>query len=145
MPKSEFHPRIDRYPEGGVKRELQQLLEAGGDSRKGTMPLSLLTSWTHLVKTYSGCAFTNPSDKLFAFSGIAKLFQDYTKDVYIAGMWKSRLTEMMGWYVDAPQPVLVSTYRAPSWSWASIDGPVRDPKPARLQKSYPSFRRPIHP
>lgn len=33
---------------------------------------------------------------------------------------------MMGWYVDVPQPVLSSQYRAPSWSWASIDGPVRD-------------------
>jgi hypothetical protein len=37
------------------------------------------------------------------------------------------LPEMMGWYVEAPRPALSSAYRAPSWSWASIDGPVRKP------------------
>jgi len=127
MPNSEFHSLIDdRHPEGGVKRNLQELLEAGGDSRKEPMPLSLVTSWMDSVETYSGCVFTRPSDKLFAFSGIAKLFQGYTKDVYIAGMWKSRLPEMMGWYVVAPRPAPSSAYRAPSWSWASIDGPVRE-------------------
>jgi hypothetical protein len=126
MPNSEFHSLIDvRCPTGGVKGNLRELSEAGGDSQEGPMPLFLLTAWMNLVETYSGCVFTEPSDKLFAFSGIAKLFQDYTKDVYIAGMWRSRLPEMMCWYVQAPQPALVSTYRAPSWSWASIDGPVR--------------------
>lgn len=124
---SEFHSLIDEPAIiGGVKWNLEKLLEAGGDSQKGGMPLSLLTSWIVLVEKYSGCVFTRPSDKLFAFSGIAKLFQDYSKDVYIAGMWKSRLPEMMAWYVEALQPILDSTYRAPSWSWASIDGAVRE-------------------
>jgi hypothetical protein len=125
---SEFHSLIDdRHLWGGVKWNLRGLLEAGEDSQKGLMPPSLLTSWMRLVRKYSGCVFTRPSDKLFAFSGIAKLFQDYTKDVYIAGMWRSRLPEMMGWHVDAPRPALSSAYRAPSWSWASIDGPVQLP------------------
>jgi hypothetical protein len=71
---SEFHSLIDDHdPVGGDKWRLQELLEAGGDSQEGPMPLSPLTSWMGLVEKYSGCVFTRPSDKLFAFSGIAKL------------------------------------------------------------------------
>jgi hypothetical protein len=123
---SEFHSLIGYLPlEAQGKHNLLELTAAGGNKQKNSIPLPLLDSWMNLVQEYSGCVFTRPSDKLFAFAGIAKLFQDYTKDLYIAGMWKSRLPEMMDWYVDAPQPVSSSKYRAPSWSWASIDGPVR--------------------
>jgi hypothetical protein len=93
---SEFHSLIDDSAvTGGVKWNLKKLLEAGGDSQKGRMPRSIMESWMRLLEKYSSCIFTRPSDKLFAFSGIAKLFQDHTEDVYIAGMWKSRLPEMM--------------------------------------------------
>lgn len=123
---SELRSLIDTILDNSLgKRNLEGLLEAEGDLKKGRMTLSIMSSWMRLSTGYSSRIFTRPCDKLYAFSGIAKLFQDYTPDVYVAGMWKSRLTEMMGWWVDVPQPVLSSKYRAPSWSWASIDGPFR--------------------
>jgi hypothetical protein len=88
----------------------------------GRMSSARIEVWMRLVAAYSCCIFTRPSDKLFAFSGIAKLFQNSTEDIYIAGLWKSRLVETMHWYVDAPQPLLSLTNRAPSWPWASLDG-----------------------
>ncbi|KAF4464239.1 heterokaryon incompatibility [Fusarium albosuccineum] len=79
--------------------------------------------WNDLVKSYSKCSFTIPTDKLPAFSGIAKLFQELTGDIYIAGLWKSRFVHFLDWKVGEPRP-RSTAYLAPSWSWASVESPV---------------------
>ncbi|KAI1745447.1 heterokaryon incompatibility protein [Xylaria scruposa] len=84
----------------------------------------ILELWRKLVMKYSRCALTYPSDKLVAIAGIAQLFRDATGDEYVAGLWKSRLIEMLEWRVNKPKALRSSEYRAPSWSWASVDGPV---------------------
>ena len=81
--------------------------------------------WNNLVQTYSKCALTRSEDKLVALSGLACLFQDMTGDEYLARLWKSRLSEFLDWRVYEPARKLSSDYRAPSCSWASLDGPVR--------------------
>lgn len=83
-----------------------------------------LQHWMDLVDKYSHCDFTNPEDKLWAFSGIAELFSEAAGGRYFAGLWESRLLDTMDWRVNSRRPRLSLTYRAPSWSWASIDGPV---------------------
>lgn len=85
--------------------------------------------WMDTVAKYSHCKFTRPEDKLWAFSGIAKLFQEAAGGQYLAGLWEPRLLEMMDWRVYNCKPRLSSAYRAPSWSWASVDGPVDLVKP----------------
>jgi hypothetical protein len=88
--------------------------------------------WADVVRNYSQTTLTNPTDKLIAISGIAKSFADVTGQTYIAGLWREGLEYSLLWYqpdqeiydVDDnlfPQPM---TWRAPSWSWASVDGPV---------------------
>ncbi|KAM5372118.1 hypothetical protein ACJZ2D_007651 [Fusarium nematophilum] len=57
--------------------------------------------------------------------GIAKLFEELTSDEYLAGLWKSRFADMLAWRVHSPEPLRSLEYRAPSWSWASVDSPVR--------------------
>jgi hypothetical protein len=81
--------------------------------------------WQTIVEKYSACNLTVPSDKLPAISGIAKLFAEVTGDRYIAGLWESRLLEQLHWLVIEPWQRYALAYRAPSWSWASVDGPVR--------------------
>ncbi|KAI1753686.1 heterokaryon incompatibility protein-domain-containing protein [Xylaria castorea] len=88
------------------------------------LDVSIFSLWLNIVEKYSQCALTNPSDKLFAIAGIAQLFRDATGDEYVAGLWKSRLIEMLDWRVEKPKALQSSEYRAPSWSWASVDGPV---------------------
>lgn len=80
--------------------------------------------WNDLIEKYSRCELTYPSNRLVAVAGIAKLFQDVTKDRYIAGPWSSHLLPMMTWRVHYPQPRRPSEYRASLWSWAFVDGPV---------------------
>jgi hypothetical protein len=44
---------------------------------------------------------------------------------YLAGLWHSGLPHQLLWYVPEGERVTrSSTYQAPSWSWASLDGKV---------------------
>ncbi|KAK4155323.1 heterokaryon incompatibility protein-domain-containing protein [Chaetomidium leptoderma] len=85
--------------------------------------------WTCLVKAYTACDLTVPSDKLIAISGIAKHLAALLQGDYVAGMWRSHLEGELLWFVvKSNLPWKTSRpakYRAPSWSWASIDGPVQ--------------------
>lgn len=85
--------------------------------------------WTCLVKEYTTCGLTIPSDKLIAISGVAKHVATLLQGDYVAGMWRSHLEGELLWYVaQSGLPGKTSRpaqYRAPSWSWASIDGPVQ--------------------
>jgi Heterokaryon incompatibility protein (HET) len=108
-------------------KNLDPLFE-GVDSncmRQNLSSLDIFNLWNDLVEAYTRCAFTKPSDKLVAFSGLARLFQDLTRDEYVAGLWRSCLLEHLDWRVYEPAARLIPDYRAPSWSWACLDGPVR--------------------
>ncbi|KAF4891309.1 hypothetical protein CGCF415_v003585 [Colletotrichum fructicola] len=48
------------------------------------MAFDALELWRDLVTAYSQCRFTRPEDKLYAFSGIAKLFQEVTAKAVIS-------------------------------------------------------------
>ncbi|KZL80920.1 heterokaryon incompatibility protein [Colletotrichum incanum] len=98
---------------------------ASPDAACYTTDMTILSTWRDLVKQYSQCALTKNTDKLPAFAGLAKLFQDITGDAYHAGLWKYSLLDQLDWQVYNPSKRVSSDYRAPSWSWASIDGAVR--------------------
>lgn len=85
--------------------------------------------WNSLVQAYTRCRLKNRQDKLIAISAIAKQFQPLFKDEYIAGLWKRHLAQHLLWHVAEPRTVILPTtnsenYVAPSWSWASLNGPV---------------------
>ncbi|KAL6407633.1 hypothetical protein AUP68_08653 [Ilyonectria robusta] len=84
-----------------------------------------MSLWGRLITEYSRCELTHPSDKLHAIAGVAKWFEKVTGDEYVAGLWKSRFELMLDWRIHEPKPRLTQDYRAPSWSWASVDGPVK--------------------
>jgi Heterokaryon incompatibility protein (HET) len=78
--------------------------------------------WTRLVTIYAARGLTKSSDKLPAFSGIAQRYEAMLKDEYIVGLWKSRLIEDLHW--SSESWFIPPGYRAPSWSWMSIDGNI---------------------
>ena len=67
---------------------------------------------------------TKPEDKLVAISGLAREVQEFTKDLYCAGLWRKDLTRQLVWRMQKPQIYRQKEYRAPTWSWASVDGRV---------------------
>lgn len=89
-----------------------------------TMSGGVYDQWMHFVQAYSRCAFTCPQDRLIAMEGIAKLFEKHTGDVYLAGLWRSRIIEGLNWVVVNPLARPRQRFRAPSWSWAAVDSIV---------------------
>ena len=88
--------------------------------------------WNDLVQHYTRCNLTMSKDKLVAISGIVKCLQPSFKIDYLAGLWRDDLLEQLLWHVDEARRYLAGEkrpeYRAPSWSWASIDAPIRQTK-----------------
>ncbi|KAE9378992.1 hypothetical protein N431DRAFT_525909 [Stipitochalara longipes BDJ] len=81
---------------------------------------------------YTCREMTDVEDKLPALSGLAAEFGRPLDDEYLAGLWKSTLPYSLLWYQVSERPTSPSsTYRAPLWSWASIDGRIRFETPTR--------------
>jgi hypothetical protein len=80
-----------------------------------------------LVETYTQLDITNELDRLPALSGVTSGRQDQ----YLAGMWRGILLESLHWAPAIPTPQTTNWahrpyhYRAPTWSWASIESPIR--------------------
>jgi hypothetical protein len=83
-----------------------------------------LEIWHQCVDEFSKRALTVPSDKLPAMAGLAAVINDETVGDYLAGIWSKNIGTGLAWArvysLLSPAPV----YRAPSWSWASIDGNI---------------------
>ncbi|RYO82370.1 hypothetical protein DL766_004750 [Monosporascus sp. MC13-8B] len=90
---------------------------------------SLLDQWDSAVQRYCECSLTFPNDKLVALSGLAKHIGGklsevvWPHDTYLAGLWRTSMPRSLLWRVNG-QGRKPPMYRAPSWSWASLDGNV---------------------
>lgn len=98
-------------------------------------PASLTKSWHALLTTYTSLGLTFPADIFPAISGIASTFQTVKSSPYLAGLWRSSLLHDLLWYPNPPSSTTHHTTvdkpwhrrpvrRAPSWSWASVSGPI---------------------
>lgn len=92
---------------------------------KGLPKIKIQKVWHDVVKGYTRCRLTYEGDKLLALSGIAQNFQFYldSDDEYLAGIWRKSLPDSLLWIAKGG-PQRVQTYRAPSWSWASVEGHI---------------------
>ena len=84
--------------------------------------------WDRKVETYSRTTVTFPLDKLVALSAIASTYHEQNEDckTYLAGLWKEQLPNGLSWSVQekTPRRRRQPEYIAPSWSWASVNGPI---------------------
>ena len=79
--------------------------------------------WEHLVYNYSTRAMSHSSDRLLALSAVAANFQNQEpNNQYLAGLWKDHLpSTLFGRFFGDETSHRAKDYRAPSWSWASVD------------------------
>jgi hypothetical protein len=82
----------------------------------------LLSDWYKIVMVYTERSITHPLDKLPALQGIAEIYRRVIDDDYVYGLWKSDLYMGLLWHGGITR--YQRHYRAPSWSWASLDGVV---------------------
>ena len=86
--------------------------------------------WYDVIKAYTACALSKPHDKLIAMSGLVKIIRRGLQDHYLAGLWKAALPTQLLWHVrgaelaDCLPSCRPQVYRAPSWSWAAVDGRI---------------------
>ncbi|KAH7009334.1 heterokaryon incompatibility protein-domain-containing protein [Macrophomina phaseolina] len=83
--------------------------------------------WFHIVAQFSARQLTYGADKLPALSGLAKETSSAGPvGRYLAGIWEEDLAYGLLWICCANDHEFSSapSYRAPSWSWASMDGQI---------------------
>jgi hypothetical protein len=79
--------------------------------------------WLRLVQEYSRRRLTFVDDRLLAISGLGDRFGPIIPGIYLAGLWESQLPYGLLWICTVPH-IRPINERAPSWTWASIDGPI---------------------
>ncbi|KAF7894956.1 hypothetical protein EAF00_006770 [Botryotinia globosa] len=86
------------------------------------LPKQESQSWSDIIRVYSNCSLTHDSDCLIAIGGVARQLQNKNGGKYFAGLWQSRIREQMCWYIESfiTKTPRENTWRAPSWSWASV-------------------------
>lgn len=83
--------------------------------------------WASVVSVYSGLDITKPEDRLSALSGVASRIGEQFRSDYLAGLSRRFLPQELLWtaHIAKINPkhryVRSHPYRAPTWSWASLD------------------------
>lgn len=82
-------------------------------------PLGNSSSGVYVIFSYSSIRQAR------AIAGIADVYRREQSKTYEAGLWKEDIPLFLCWYVK-PSDIekRLRDYRAPSWSWASVDGAI---------------------
>ncbi|POS73639.1 hypothetical protein DHEL01_v207964 [Diaporthe helianthi] len=103
------------------------------------------THWARLVEDFTSRTLSHEMDKMPAIAGLATMFMKHSHAkapgaVYLAGLWHykginpfagrtyptSQIPLGLLWAPSPRKPMRSpAEYRAPSWSWAALDGPVQ--------------------
>lgn len=81
-------------------------------------------AWLAALFVYTLRAISVPADKLVAMAGLVEEFQRVYQDEYLAGLWRKTLLLDLLWTSESAGGAHTrpKEYRAPSWSWAAVDG-----------------------
>jgi hypothetical protein len=88
--------------------------------------------WINIVYVYTDLFLTVSSDKLLAISAVAEttgatfLKPPSLHESYKAGLWVQHFPSNLLWYLRPPEYPRPA-YRAPTWSWAAVDGRINHP------------------
>ena len=95
-------------------------------------PYRVQVAWRDMVHAYTELNLSHAKDTLPALSGITKKFIGLRpEDIYLAGLWEFSFVQDLLWHAGSfgisekkdlrPRP---EKWRAPTWSWASVDSAV---------------------
>ncbi|GAP91688.2 putative heterokaryon incompatibility protein [Rosellinia necatrix] len=116
----------------GFTSEIEGLKHFPAESRRGYSLFRNLSTasvtedncfelWRLVTRKYNLCALTVPGDKLIAIAGVARMFGNVRRSRYLAGLWEHTLLEDLLWYRSGDAHQRPIDYRAPTWSWASVN------------------------
>jgi hypothetical protein len=121
-------PKLGRSPFRRLPANILTPVKTSNEAEDGSADAERYQIWRSLVENYTRRRLTVASDRLPALSGIAQKFKEAWSDELYAGHWKRQFIPLLSWRRSNMKdqgyyPPLLD-YRAPSWSWASIDGPI---------------------
>ncbi|KAK1963293.1 heterokaryon incompatibility protein [Colletotrichum sublineola] len=122
---------------GGQNLAWDERLHLSYPFAQSRLPTSqFVWDWYDMVAAYSSRGITKSYDRLPALSGLAKVMEECTGQKYVAGLWQFHLGYGLLWrrseqWLRKP----ADDYRAPSWSWASLEGCVSVPEIASMLTS----------
>lgn len=103
------------------------------------IPGSRMQPWHNIVEQYSHQDMSLPSDKLVALSAVAQTYSQNADEygTYLSGLWKEMMPRSLMWYVPKGSArCRPNDYRAPSWSWASVDSLVVSGGPSDVKTGW---------
>lgn len=122
----EYQQRIESLPWASFDEE--------GEPSYGTHDSEKLYLWKTIIAQYTQRQLTAPEDRLPAVTGITTELQKVWRDSHIYGHWERWFVQLLAWYKpDDERMKERHTKRAPSWSWVSLDGPIRFEDPMEIE------------
>ncbi|KAK0649829.1 heterokaryon incompatibility protein-domain-containing protein [Cercophora newfieldiana] len=88
----------------------------------GEIPSEAWDIWWSWVEDYSRRRLSFFSDKLPAIAGLTRKFEELSHATPAVGLWMEDIHYSLLWWPTRPVSRLPFI---PSWSWASVDGPVK--------------------
>lgn len=118
-------------------------------------PRAVFSNWQRMVGEYTPRLLTRAMDRLPAVAGLAAYVHETTASDYLAGLWRDNLIFDLQWQtaksikvevspsIDLTQRYIwqfrhfrsIPKYRAPTFSWASIDFATEYSVPSRRRKN----------
>jgi len=86
-----------------------------------------MRAWHNWMAHFSLRNLTNKGDKLPAVAGLASHFSAFGS-TYAAGLWMEDIHVGLTWFAAHAGTLVRRNDRAPSWSWASVDGAFEYPR-----------------
>ena len=80
--------------------------------------------WRRVAENYSGRELRFAQDKLAAFAGLTKRFEDLTGDTPLLGLWQKDFVQGLLWKAEIGS-FRDLTLNVPTWSWLSMGGRIK--------------------
>lgn len=101
-------------------------------SHSGSGHKHMWRAWSMCLSDYTSRSLTIETDRPVAIRGVVDQIKIVTKSEYIYGLWREDLNRGLLWERHAStgncwtRAPVVNGEQAPTWSWLSITGPVKD-------------------
>jgi len=134
--ESLLSPRLLSYGTNQLAWKCKQGTLCANTQASDSVDARILDSlkWKNIVLEFTSRNLTVSSDRLAALSGYAKsvflksksspMAETQLGSSYLAGLWSHNILHDLLWKSVFPWKYRPVVYRAPTWSWASIDSPV---------------------
>lgn len=115
---------ISQSAKAGIRGALE-MLQSLHDDQSIQEKIESHSRWYEIVWRYTQRDLTYKSDRLVALAGLTNLVAAKSGRRNVAGLWESTLALDLLWVPLSPQVSEADVSIAPTWSWASVNGPVR--------------------